>query len=268
MNILGFSSNMYGWVERWKTDGKTPEWNEIFRACAEAGLDAVEIDADPAKLQLARSYGLSVSASYVGLPLHVPFNQLEVERTVLPFAERLTAANGRDLILNADPVSWNTQAEKSEDQFKQQGENLTRICELVAPMGIKVCLHNHAADHHNAMGDLRSVIQYAESQVGLCVDTAWAYVSGCNPIEWINKYPERIYAFHFRNQNGNVPTEDLLEGDIDFASVLNAAAAAQYKGWLALELWHPGQTQPIRTMKEDVARSIDYLKSLMVSHSV
>ena len=30
MNILGFSSNMYGWVERWKTDGKTPEWNETF----------------------------------------------------------------------------------------------------------------------------------------------------------------------------------------------------------------------------------------------
>ncbi|WP_223591758.1 sugar phosphate isomerase/epimerase family protein [Neobacillus bataviensis] len=268
MNILGFSSNMYGWVERWKMDGKTPDWNELFRACAEAGLDAVEIDADPDKLQLARSFGLSVSASYVGLPLHVPFNQLETERTVLPFAERLAAANGRDLLLNADPISWKTTVAKSEDHFKQQGENLTRISELVAPLGIKICLHNHAADHHNALGDLRSVVQYADQQVGLCVDTGWAHVSGCNPIEWIKNYPDRIDAFHFRNQNGNVPTEDLLEGDIDFASVLNAAAAAHYEGWLALELWHPVQTRPVRTMTEDVLRSIDYLKSLLLSRTI
>ncbi|MGG3468203.1 sugar phosphate isomerase/epimerase family protein [Neobacillus pocheonensis] len=263
MNILGFSSNMYGWTERWKMDGKKIEWNEIFQACAEAGLDAVEIDADPEKLKLARSYGLEVSASYIGLPLHEPFNNLDVERNVLPFAERLAAANGTDLLLNADPISWKTPIAKSEDHFKQQGENLSRISELVAPMGLKVCLHNHAADNHNATGDLRSVVQYADPRVGLCVDTSWAYVSGCNPIEWVNAYPDRIYAFHLRNQNGNVPTEDLLEGDINFASLIDSAASAQYRGWLALELWHPQNTKPKRSMTEDVQLSINYLRGFL-----
>ncbi|PFP29555.1 hypothetical protein COJ96_10455 [Bacillus sp. AFS073361] len=113
MNIRGFSSNMYGWAERWKRDGKTPEWDELFRACAEAGLDAVEIDADTEKLKLARSYGLAVSASYIGLPLHVPFNTLDVERSVLPIAERLAAAEGSDLLLNADPINWKNVIAKS-----------------------------------------------------------------------------------------------------------------------------------------------------------
>lgn len=260
MNIRGFSSNMYGWTERWKRDGKSPEWDELFRACAEAGLNAVEIDADVEKLKLARSYGLAVSASYIGLPLHVPFNTLDVEQSVLPFAERLAAAEGSDLLLNADPINWKNVVAKSEDHFKQQGENLSRISELVTPMGLKVCLHNHAADNHNATGDLRSVVEYADTGVGLCVDTGWAFVSGCNPIEWVNTYPNRIYAFHLRNQHGKVPSEDLLEGDVDFSSMMASAASANYNGWLALELWHPDSIQPLRTMGEDVQRSINYLR--------
>ncbi|MEH7745698.1 sugar phosphate isomerase/epimerase [Neobacillus drentensis] len=261
MNIRGFSSNMYGWSERWKRDGKTPEWDELFRACAESGLDAVEIDADTEKLKLARSYGLAISASYIGLPLHVPFNTLDVEQSILPFAERLAAAEGSDLLLNADPINWKNVVSKSEDHFKQQGENLSRISELVTPMGLKVCLHNHAADNHNATGDLRSVVQYADTSVGLCVDTGWAFVSGCNPIEWVNTYPDRINAFHLRNQHGGMPTEDLLEGDIDFSSLMASAASAHYNGWLALELWHPDCIQPFRSMGEDVQRSINYLRS-------
>lgn len=263
MNIQGISSNMYGWVERWKRDGKKPEWEELFHACAEAGLDAVEIDADTEKLKLARSYGLAISASYIGLPLHVPFNDLEVEQSVLPFAERLAAAEGSDLLLNADPINWKHVIAKSEDHFKQQGENLSRISELVSPMGLKVCLHNHAADNHNARGDLRSVIQYADHSVGLCVDTGWSYVSGCNPIEWVNTYPDRIYAFHLRNHQGNVPSEDLLEGDIDFSALMASAASIHYNGWLALELWHPENMQPSRTMSEDVQRSINYLRGFL-----
>jgi inosose dehydratase len=263
MNIKGFSSNMYGWTERWKMDGKKPQWEEIFRACAEAGLDAVEIDADTEKLKLARSFGLAVSASYIGLPLHLPFSELKVENTVLPFAERLAAAKGSDLLLNADPISWKNVVHKSEDDFKQQGENLSRISELVTSLGLKVCLHNHAADNHNAKGDVRSVIRYADHHVGLCIDTGWAHVSGCNPIDWVTDYPDRVFAFHLRNQRGHVPTEDLLEGDINFISLLSSAAAAKYNGWLALELWHPQITQPVRTMKEDVERSLDYLRRIL-----
>jgi inosose dehydratase len=263
LKIRGFSTNMYGWVERWKKDGKTPDWGEIFYACALAGLDAVEIDPTEEKLRLARENGLSVSASYVGIPLHLPFETLEIERTVLPFAERLAATEATDLLINADPLNWKNPDVKSEADFKMQGENLSRIAELVLPMGLKVCMHNHAADNHNALGDLRSVTKYADEQVGLCVDSGWAYVAECDPIEWVRTYPNRVFALHLRNQKGKVPTEDLLEGEIDMESLLDNEVLGDYNGWIGLELWHPEATNPTRTMTEDVQRSIDYLKRIL-----
>jgi len=263
MDIRGFSTNMYGWTERWKMDGKTPNWEEIFYECALAGFDAVEIDPTTEILALLQQNGLSVSASYVGLPLHLPFEQLNIEQKVLPFAERLAAANGTDLLLNADPLDWKNRVPKSEDDFKIQGENLSRIAELVTPMGLKVSLHNHAADKHNAEGDLRSVVNYTSEKVGLCVDAGWAYVANCDPIEWIKKYPNKVFAFHLRNQNGNVPTEDLLEGDIDIKALLTDVAISDYQGWMALELWHPEATKPTRTMTEDTRRSIEFVKSIL-----
>lgn len=58
-------------------------------------------------------------------------------------------------------------------------------------------------------------------------------------------------------------TEDLLEGEVDIAAILRTAAAAGYEGWLALELWHPGGLQPLRSMTEDTKRSVDYLRGLI-----
>ncbi|HET7629470.1 MAG TPA: sugar phosphate isomerase/epimerase family protein [Bacillales bacterium] len=263
MNILGYSTNMYGWTERWKRDGKAPDWDAIFRACAEASLDAVEIDASSDKLALARSHGLRVSATYVGLPLHVPFASIDADRNVRPFAERLAAAGGSDFLINADPLDWKQPAAKTESELMQQGENLSRIAEILKPYGLRLCMHNHAADRANAQGDLRSVTAYADPQVGLCVDIGWAHAAGCDPLAWARAHADRIFAFHFRNQVGVTPTEDLLEGEIDIAALMALPELNAYEGWLSLELWHPQSMQPKRTMTEDVRRSIRHLKTLL-----
>ncbi|PYI53474.1 sugar phosphate isomerase/epimerase family protein [Paenibacillus flagellatus] len=264
MNVRGISTGMYGWTERWKADGKEPAFAELFRACAEAGIDAVEIDATPETLALARSFGLAVSASYVGLPLHVPYADIDADRTVMPFAERLAEAGGTDLLLNADPKgSWRERQPKTDDDLKRQGENLTRIAERVGTLGLNVCMHNHADSKALCEADLRSVVEFAGESVGLCVDTGWAHSAGCDPTEWVRQYPERVFAFHLRNQSGRVPTEDLTEGDIDFAGLFRAAEAANYEGWLALELWHPPETKPVRSMVEDTVRSIAFVNRLL-----
>ncbi|HET7615685.1 MAG TPA: sugar phosphate isomerase/epimerase, partial [Bacillales bacterium] len=243
-------------------DGKKPEWREIFEACAEAGLYAVEIDATDEMLGLARSCGLDVSASYVGLPLHEPYESLKVDQAVMPIAERLAAAGGTDLLLNADPANWKNPPAKTEEAFQRQGENLSRVAERVKPLGLKVCMHNHAADNHNASGDWRSVVEHADASVGLCVDIGWAHVAGCDPIGWIRKEPDRVFAFHFRNQYGKVPAEDLLEGELDIERIMTLPELADYEGWLSLELWHPESMEPARTMTKDARRSVDFLKSL------
>jgi inosose dehydratase len=260
MKILGFSTGMYGWYERhWLDYKKEPSLEEIFRSCKEAGMDAVEVDPLPEVVSLAKANGLSISGSYVGLPLHE--SSINIEETVMPIARRLAEAGGRDLLVNADPKGgWGVSLPKTEDEFKRQGDHLSRIASAAGALGLKVSMHNHADDQHNAAGDLRSVLEYSSPEVGLCIDTGWAYVAGFDPIEWIQKYPERIHAFHLRNQNGPIPTEDLIDGDINMRNLIRALKDIEYKGWLAFELWHREDNHPQRSMVEDTRISIDYLK--------
>ncbi|MHB1235339.1 MAG: sugar phosphate isomerase/epimerase family protein, partial [Microbacteriaceae bacterium] len=131
----------------------------------------------------------------------------------------------------------------------------------VRDLGLVVSLHNHAADFANAQADLDSVILFADAAVGLCVDTGWAQVAGHDPVAWVREHSARVHCFHLRNQNGPVPTEDLLEGEIRMEELL--AAAPDYSGWLTLELWHPDSMQPERSLKEDTRRSTEYLRGLL-----
>ena len=263
MNILGFSSGMYGWYERhWMDFKEEPSLDEIFRSCAEAGLDAVEVDAQPEIVQLAKSYGLAISGSYIGLPLHE--SSINIEETVMPVARRLSEVNGRDLLINADPKGgWGVALKKTEDEFKRQGEHLSNIADVVRDLGLKVSMHNHADDKHNAEGDLRSVIEYSSKEVGLCIDTGWAHVAGMNPLEWIEKYPERVYSFHLRNQHGAIPSENITSGDIDMQKLIHMLSDINYQGWLTFELWHREDNHPQRSLVEDTKISIDYLKQAL-----
>jgi sugar phosphate isomerase/epimerase len=66
-----------------------------------------------------------------------------------------------------------------------------------------------------------------------------------------------------RNQRGPVPTEDLLEGDLDLPAIVAALLGSGYRGWLSMELWHPAPTAAQRSMVEDVRRSVAYLRGLV-----
>jgi sugar phosphate isomerase/epimerase len=263
MNILGFSTGMYGWNERyWLDYKKEASWEDIFRDCAEAGVDAVELDPSPNLVKLAKSFGLSVSSAYVGLQLHEA--ALDVEKDIMPVARRLSEAGGKDLVVNADPKGgWGVSLPKTEDEFKRQGDHLSQIAIAAGTLGLKVSMHNHADDKHNAEGDLRSVIEYSSPEVGLCIDTGWAYAAGYDPIEWIQKYPDRLHTFHLRNQKGRIPTEDLIDGDINMRKLIHVLKDIRYTGWLTLELWHREDNHPQRTMVEDTRISIDYLKQMI-----
>jgi len=261
MRPAGVATALYGWMERYKRDGADWDWRSLYTACAESGVDAVETDPTAEKLAILRDLGLAVSASYVGLPLSLPYEELNIEGVVVPVAERLAGAGGRILRLNADPTDWKAPARKTDDDARRQGDNLSRIAARVAPLGVATALHNHAAEHEAAQKDLESVVLHADPAVGLCVDTGWAHVAQHDPLDWFRAYPDRIAYLHLRNQRGAVPTEDLLEGDLDIPALLDALP--DYRGWLTLELWHPDTMTPQRSLAEDTRRSVDYLRSLV-----
>lgn len=260
MVIKGISSNLWVWRERYARDGMETDWPRILAQCADAGLDAIELSEEADVADLAMGFGLRVSATYIGLPLHESGLAETIRRQVVPLAEQLARAGGRDVIINADPKgSWASPLPKTADEFKRQGENLSLIAELVAPLGLRTSLHNHAADWHNAEGDLHAVVRFASEQVGLCVDTGWAHVAGHDPLDWVSVYPDRIYAVHLRNQAGSVPTEDVHSGDLDMAEFLAHLHQADYDRWLTLELWHPDGMEPTGPYVDAVKRSARWL---------
>lgn len=266
MKVQGFSSNLFGWYARNELDGIDRSLEGILHDCSVAGLDAVEIEPFPENLKLLKANQLKLSSSYYGALFHEPWNSLNAQQNILPLAEQLKDAGGRDLIVNADPKGgWGSPLPKTEDELKRQGENLARLADLLHPLGVRLCFHNHADTKEMAEGDLRSVVAYSSPNVGLCVDTGWAHVAGCDPIDWIKRYPDRVLAFHLRNQRGTVPTENVWDGEIDMVRLVNSLKEIHYNGWLTFELWHRPDNAPQKSMIEDVKESIMYLKKLMLS---
>jgi inosose dehydratase len=263
--IRGVTTALYGWMERFARDGVAWDWDSLYGACAESGVDAVETDPQPHKLAVARRLGLRVSSSYIGLPLHLPWEQLAAEERIWPIARRLADAGGTDLIMNADQADWEHPIPKTADDARRQGENLTRIADGAARLGLRVSLHNHAHTHEAARLDLHSVLLHADPAVGLCVDTGWARYAGHDPLAWVRDHPGRVYAFHFRNLHDGRPTEELADGELDVAAIVREAVASGYDGWLGLELWHPEPLRPVRSMVDDVRRSAALLRAAAAS---
>jgi sugar phosphate isomerase/epimerase len=262
--VRGYSSAMYGWRQRARDEGRSDDAALVARDAAAAGLDALESDARMDVYPHLAGAGLRVSAQYVGVTLHEAWAAVQAEERVLPAARLLAEHGGTDLLVNpAAPRGEAGPALKTEDQVRRQGEHLGRLAALVAPLGVRLCVHNHATRFELTEADLRSVVEHSAPDVGLCVDTGWAHTSGHDPLAWIRAYPRRVFAVHLRNQRGPVPTEDLLEGDLALPALVAALLDSGYRGWLSMELWHPAPTAPQRSMVEDVRRSVAFLRRLV-----
>jgi sugar phosphate isomerase/epimerase len=255
---------MYGWRQRARDEGRSDDAATVARDAAAAGLDALESDQRMDIYPHLAACGLRVSAQYLGLTLHDTWEAVQAEERVLHAARTLAEHGGTDLLVN--PAATRGESgplSKTNEQVRRQGEHLSRLAELVRPLGLRVCVHNHATRHDLAAADLLSVVEHSAPAVGLCVDTGWAHVSGHDPLTWIRGYPQRAFAVHLRNQRGTTPAEDLLEGDLDVAAIVAALLEGGYDGWLSMELWHPAATAPQRTMVEDVRRSVAFLRRLV-----
>jgi len=262
MNAKGVAANRWAWVSEANRSESEKTLDVFLYEAAEAGYEAVEA-ADENLADGVRRYGLKVCGTYVSGPLHRPYDELNVDCAILKPA-RVAAELGADyLAINADPKgSWGRRERKSADELKRQGENLSRLAEAVAPLALRLLLHNHADSAPLHLDDLRSVTDFAAPSVGICLDTGWALVSGDDPVERVRALGPRLGGLHLRNHRGKTPTEWLGNGDMDVAAFVRALVETGYNHWLTTELWHREDTAAAISLLEAQRRTVDLLRRL------
>ena len=114
---------------------------------------------------------------------------------------------------------------------------LERLCD---GYGMRAAIHNHGGKHW--MGNATMIdymLQRSSKAVGLCLDTAWCIQAGEDPVNWLEKYGDRLYAIHFKDftfePNGQFHDTVVGEGALDIAATLDAFLALPFDGSAVIE---------------------------------
>lgn len=132
---------------------------------------------------------------------------------------------------------------------------------LAEEFDMKLGIHNHGGYHWLGNADsLDWVFGKSSKRVGLCMDTAWAIDARMNPIEWVDKYAERLYNVHFKDftYNSDRTHNDVPVGTgiLDLEKLLSALEGIGYDGISVLEFEGdpanpvPALTQCVAQMKQ------------------
>ncbi|HEY3282082.1 MAG TPA: sugar phosphate isomerase/epimerase [Armatimonadota bacterium] len=142
--------------------------------------------------------------------------------------------------------------------YKSAGKVFEQVGRTCKAEGIDFCYHNHAWEFE--VFDGKKAIHYLAEVtdpelVKLCVDVYWVHVGGENPVEFIERYANRIGYFHFKDGAPGSFTE-LGKGEVDLKACLAAARKLPVE-WITYEQDHT-DLEP----KEAAAQSRQYLRTL------
>jgi inosose dehydratase len=247
-----------------------PAWETVLDEIAAAGYPFMELgpvgflpeDTDLLTGELARR-GLGVTAGFVYEHMHDQASQEHVLRTVRRVgrilseleatylvvidrmaSERQLVAGRSDAAQRLAPAQWTAMIETISEVARVADEEF----------GLRPVLHPHCGTHiefvdeiDQALGDL------PKSAIGLCVDTGHSAVAGLRASELVDRYPDRIEYFHFKDvdpsalrlmHNEGLGFEEALgaglfcplgQGVVDFAALRDSLRRIGFAGSATVE---------------------------------
>ncbi len=260
--MKGIATQRYSWSSEPGRPAEEKTLDMFLSEAAEAGYDGVEaMDSDMAG-GLQR-FGLRLSGAYVGVAAHLAWDEMDASGEAMDTARTIAELGGDYIAVNCNPKGvWDDRERKTDDELKVQGENLTRLADQIAPLGIDVVMHNHADRNDLHVDDLRSVTEYADDSVGILFDTGWSLTSADEPVGRLRELGSRVRAVHLRNQFGEAPTEWMGEGEMDVADCLAALKEFGYDGWLTTEIYYRADTNLTQSLVQNQTRTVALLREL------
>lgn len=120
--------------------------------------------------------------------------------------------------------------------------------------GMRTVFHHHCGGYVETPEELDTLMALTDPRLlGLCFDTGHYAFGGGDPLEAVNKYGSRIWHVHFKDYDPRIGQMsranrwdyfesvkqgvfcELGKGNVDFAKVLRALGAGEYKGWIVVE---------------------------------
>ena len=127
---------------------------------------------------------------------------------------------------------------------------------LTEEYGINLAVHNHGRNHRYGRFDqLQPIFDRTSKRFGLCLDTAWFLDAGCEPLEAIDRFSDRIYGVHLKDfvfdEEGNHEDVIIGTGGLDMPGLMVKLKAIGFNGYLSIE-YEGDVDNPIPAVKECV----------------
>ena len=131
--------------------------------------------------------------------------------------------------------------QKEMDVFRKKAEEFNRAGEICKKVGMRYGYHNHDYSFKLLEGALPQDVLMQNTDPDLVdfeMDIYWVYTAGADPIEWLEKYPNRFRLCHIKDRKKDAPEGDgeqtvvAGQGQIDFAKILKVAKKQGMKYYL------------------------------------
>ena len=140
-----------------------------------------------------------------------------------------------------------------DGDWRDFGIRLTELADRLAERGIRLAYHHHMGTVVETAAEIDRLMAATEGSVGLLLDTGHLAFAGVDPTDIAWRHGPRINHVHCKDVRPTVLArvratdqsflDAVLEGvftvpgdgAIDFAAVLIALKAANYRGWLVVE---------------------------------
>ncbi len=226
---------------------------EFLKIAHELSFDGVEIGVKDVMTYFSsidlykktlEDYGLKHSGSYWSAKFYdkqLHDKIIEESKEVLNFLSKVES----DRLIIGPPARF--EGFIPDKHLRIMAEILNKIGKIALDYGIKIGIHNHYGTIVESSNEIDLIMNLTNPDyVGFAPDTAHLGVSGCNVVESMRKYLDRIVYVHLkdvirpgefvpRTEKWTDRLRDLGQGEIDFVTIAKMLKSVNYKGWLAYE---------------------------------
>jgi inosose dehydratase len=140
-----------------------------------------------------------------------------------------------------------------EERWDEFGRRLTRVADYLRGEGLRMAYHHHLGTVVESQADLDRFLNNTGPSVGLTVDTGHAALGGIDALALIHEHPHRVTHVHCKDVRSGVFKQVKSQGrsflngviagmftvpgdgDLNFASLMQALAQIGYAGWIIVE---------------------------------